>query len=154
MTATQYERRGNKQFCARHETLFGRAESCAGCVADPGTASADEPDEVEPPPEGCLATLAIEREFVAEAKFLGDLALRLIAKSRSSKRRVMDGADDPDADEEPVLDTHLCNSIAKLSEGKVKCLRAAAELACRREDDAIVARDKREKRELDRGAAH
>jgi hypothetical protein len=149
---TPYQQVGDLVRCIRHGVTFDprAAESCAGCAADPGP-ELDAPQiELPAPPRGCMSTEQIERWHVQEAKGVVNLRRKLTAKP--ARKKVATGKK---AKGEPVLDLHAFNAAAKLQECAIKHMRAAAELASRREDEAIVKIRERLERQRERaGGTH
>lgn len=132
---TPYQREGEQIRCLRHSVLFDRTGECPGCAADPGPPLDPVPDEPLPsPPKGCLSLVDIERNLTEEA---GEI--RKLRRKLSAKR---------------VKDLHAYNTIAKLADAWAKLMRAASELASRREDEVVVKRRERADRERQLGGAH
>jgi hypothetical protein len=121
-----WKREGTKIRCLRHDDLFDPSvRTCLKCDDDPGPEVSDEIDEPLPAaPEGCLDSSQIERWFVTIAQ----------AERRAANRLANDRV-------------HSASSgalICKHREVAIKAMRAAAEIALRREDEALVkAREKR-----------
>lgn len=155
--------------CPRHSTAWGRVGDCIGCRTDPGPAPSDAIDTpLSKPPKGCLSTVAVEREFVKDARALEALihvmtptaATLKAARAPRKLRRKKGGIEVVEVDElELELDDgggdyHLVNAIAKLYDTRVKCLRAAAVCAGRREDEEIVRRREKRMRDMRKAAVH
>lgn len=133
-----------------HGVTFARTSACIGCVESPGAQIDEDPEEPVVAPKGCLSTVDIERKYIQLADDLQTLILK-ITRGKKRPRRRGEG-DDIEAD--PVIDLHAYNTVAKLKDCRIKALRQAYACAAAREHEAIVARREREKRELERGAAH
>jgi hypothetical protein len=150
---TPYQQAGDKVRCLRHSTTFDprAAESCPGCADDPGDEIAAPNLSPSKPPKGCMSTEAIERWYVEQASDLTALRRQLTAPKKT--RKVATGKK---RQAEPVLDLHALNTVAKLSDAAIKCMRAAAELAARREDEDLVRQREQIERARERnvGAAH
>ena len=117
---------GEQRRCLRHAELFGLAEVCPGCVADPPPTD-DEFDEVATlpvAPTGCLDTGEVERRMVELADFSEKLARSTL--------------------EDESLMWHRFGAGTKLLEMAVKCLRAAGQYATTREQEIIIRRRMRE----------
>jgi hypothetical protein len=171
---------GNEKRCTRHDRKFARTSVCSECakgMREPLPRVAKEP--LPKPPKGCMSTVEIERWFTDLAR---DSAARAVAIAAYSKPRraskddakVAGGTVIFDATAKgkrkakgktkgkaakaelvvPDFDFHLEASIANHRDRAIKAMRAACDLATRREDDAIVdARDER-MAGRERGAAH
>jgi hypothetical protein len=149
-----YELIDGKQHCSRHGVMFGRAESCAACVDDPGPPPDEVADEPEAPPTGCMSSVDVERSFGVIAEHALVMIRKLVAKTPKGRatRKAIAGL--PPAADLGVVDTHLANSYVKLGELYLKARSRQYDCAARREDEAIVRRREREKREHERGTAH
>ncbi len=148
MTATTYRTDGNRQICDRHHESWTKGGGCVGCVTDPGAPLEDVEPEVAAPPDGCLSTLDVERQYVVDAAELLGLIRRLTGRTsgRTPERGELEG--------ENPLGLKAMNTVVKLYDARTKVLRQIAACAARREDEAVVTRREKEKRELERGAAH
>lgn len=129
-----YQPEGDRIRCLRHNVVFETTAGCGPCAQDPGPAPTEVKEPPAKPPRGCLSTEQIERAMVTEATEIQKLR-RELARAK-------------------VKDTHVYNSIAKLSDCWAKLMRAAAACATRREDEAIVAAREKHKRETEGGDAH
>ncbi len=110
--------------------------TCPSCSADPGAPIEDEIDAPLPkPPKGCKSSVELERWFT-------ELAIAA-AKSATALARIPRRKRDFDE-----------TGMAKHRDVAIKAMRAAGELALRRDDKALV--DAREKRIRDRqrGVSH
>lgn len=125
---------GNRKRCTKHARVFGRTEICEDCAGEPRTSIAATKDPVAPPPKGCLSAVQLEAWFVA----LGRAAVASAGTVTKRKR----------------LTFHDHSSIAKHRDNAIKAMRAALELAQRREDDAIVEAREAAMLGRDRGAGH
>lgn len=131
MNVPQYTREGDGYRCHRHKVWFADTASCSDCDKDPGPPPTAEREAMPAPPKGCMSTEQLERVLFTEAEVIRKAA----NKYASGKVRTRIGA----------------SSAAKLWDTWVKVVRAAGELAQRREDDEIVRRqeareDERESR--------
>lgn len=107
--------------------------TCPSCNVDPPPAIdeyLDKPLAVRPP-KGCMSSQALEAWFVTLA------------------RKAADAADEVD-----VSDFHGEGAIAKHRDNAIKAMRAATDLALRREDEELVRRRARFIRDRQRGASH
>jgi hypothetical protein len=129
-------REGDSVRCKRHDVLFDPSlGSCAACDRDPGPEPADDIEaELPTPPDKCFSSEAIERWFTT-----------LAVAARESARRVA---------KREKRDFHDESAIAKHRETAIKAMRAAGELALRREDEALVRARERRIRDRARGASH
>jgi hypothetical protein len=126
--AALWVKEGDSLRCPRHGELFDPSvATCAGCEASPGPDLHDEIDDPLPsPPDGCVTTEEIERALVAAAWDLRKVANDLTRKSKGKNK------------------IQALSVAAKYWDTALKALRAAADLALRREDEALVkAREKR-----------
>jgi hypothetical protein len=151
--AVVYEKTADGYRCPRHGVAFGRAESCGGCVADPGVPLEDAVEPEAKPPAGCMSTIDIERSLSETADQIQAIIRKLILKTSGStgsakiKKRLS-------ADDLAVMDTHLANTYAKLVDVYLKTRNRQYECAKYREEESLLMRLAREKRDLERGAAH
>lgn len=137
LNARPWIRAGEKTRCTRHSVDFVLPNTCPGCGADPGAPIEDEIDAPLPkPPKGCKSLVQLEHWFT-------ELAIAA-AKSAASLARIP----------RRKRDFHDESGMAKHRDVAIKAMRAAGELALRRDDKALV--DAREKRIRDRqrGVSH
>jgi hypothetical protein len=133
---------------------FVPPQECPGCTLNPIIVIDDTIDEpLPPPPEGCMSTEAIEVWFVAIALAAEKSANAIDARRqpRPPKKKPRKGAPAPKL---RVLDFHDEGAIAKHRDNAIKAMRAANELASRREDETIVKRREKRIAERQRGASH
>lgn len=132
---------GDDLHCPLHDQTFARTGACAGCVSDPGQRIDDEPEAPIATPKGCLSTVDVERQYVQVAADLQSM-IHSITRGKQGKGK----GSVPEA----PLDLHAYNTIAKLTDCRIKALRQVHDCAAQRETEAIVTRREREKRALER----
>jgi hypothetical protein len=129
-------REGDKVRCRRHDVLFDPSMgSCATCDKDPGPEITSDGDtDLPAAPDGCLSSESIERWFVS-----------LAVASRRAATKIAKGK---------IVTLQSESTVAKHREVAIKAMRAAAEFALRREDEAIVRAREKRIRDRMRGASH
>lgn len=148
-SARPWVRKGDTTHCERHGTDFVLPATCTQCDADPGSPVDDEIDAPLPkPPAGCKSPVQIERWFVslAEAAQRSAAAVGLTTTFDASKNRKTKTRRE--------LDFHDHSAIAKHRDNALKFMRAATELALRRDDNALVVAREKRIRDRQRGASH
>lgn len=146
-TALPWVAEGTKQRCTLHDVVFAKTRTCPECpIGGPPIKLARE--QLPKPPKGCLSTTAIEAWFVALAK---DALKSADDVEERANEKHGQGILVATGEAVTVLlrDFHDETAIAKHRELAIKAMRAANELATRREDDEIV--DIRDER---RGGSH
>lgn len=138
-----------KKRCTDHGQTFDKKSVCSECRKGLRKELPRQPKEPLPePPAGCMSTVQIERWFVdlakasaARAAAIEDVVpIKLPAKPSKKKR----GKANAKSEGNRFRDFHDETAIANHRDRAIKAMRAACELAARREDDAIVdARDER-----------
>jgi hypothetical protein len=138
---------GNKQRCTLHDVTFPKTRTCPQCaIGGPPIRLARE--QLPPPPKGCLSTVAIERWYVELAKESAASASDVEQRANAKGKGIL--VETGEEIEVLVRNFHDETAIAKHREIAIKAMRAANELATRREDDEIV--DIRDERS--RGGSH
>lgn len=161
---------GNAKRCTLHNRKFAKTGVCTECrkgLRQPLPKVAKDPLPV--PPKGCMSSVEIERWFTELAKECAARATAIAAytkpvpKEKNTRGKVIFDASAKakskgKAAAEVVsafsFDFHLEASIANHRDRAIKAMRAATDLAMRREDDDIV--DRRDERMAgrERGASH
>ena len=110
---------GDDVRCERHGLTFGRLEVCAKCVDDPPILDDEDHEAVEcPAPAGCLTTSQIEASFIRFSDICEQHAKAALADTE--------------------MNWHRYGAATKLIDSAIKSLRAASDLAKRRETEFAV----------------
>lgn len=140
---------GRKQRCTLHEQTFAKTDACPQCVsAERGLPIKLARDVLPKPPKGCMSAVQIEAWFTALAKESAQSAVNVEERADTLGKGVL--IETGEEVEVVTRDFHYEVAIAKHREVAIKAMRAANELANRREDDELV--DIRDAR--NRGASH
>lgn len=168
---------GSGKRCTLHNKTFAKTSVCSECRKGlrkslPKVAKEPLPEA----PKGCMSSVEIERWFTELAKECAARATAIAGYTKpkpvekteaktsggkvifdataKSKGKTKKKPEKPADEVVPEFDFHLEASIANHRDRAIKAMRAACELATRREDDAIVdARDDR-MAGRERGASH
>lgn len=128
--------------------MFPKTQVCPKCPREGLAPIKLAREQLPPPPKGCMSTVQIEAWFTALAKNAAASA-ELVEKRAERKVRaiIIETGEETEVE---ARDFHDEGAIAKHREIAIKAMRAANELAARREDDELV--DIRDER--NRGASH
>jgi hypothetical protein len=141
--------------CTRHDATFLLPGVCEACGTEPARDLEDEIDAPVLPPKGCRSLEQHERWFVKLADSAQVSANALAKLRRTPKKKAKSAIEVVDANApkelEDLRDFHDEAAIAKHREVALKANRAAAVLAQRRTEEALV--NAREKRIRDRARA-
>jgi hypothetical protein len=157
-----------KKRCTQHGKTFAKTSVCSECRKGLRKALPKAAKEPLPaPPKGCMSSVELERWFTELAKESAARAAAIAeytkpkpaAKEKASRGKVIYDATAKSKAKAPVaiatdFDFHLEAAICNHRDRAIKAMRAATELATRREDDDIV--DRRDDRMAgrERGASH
>jgi hypothetical protein len=135
----QYERRGDRVWCRRHDVLFAMTGVCLKCTSDPGPEADIALDEqLGPAPEGCQSTTDIERELARTA----DLTLASVHAflAPPAKAALVPGKGEGKRRAAPKPASKFLALGFKGLEQWLKIKRAQVEIARAREDAELVRR--------------
>lgn len=142
--ALPWVKEGKGKRCTKHDCWFSKTAVCKACATDKDRAPIKaSKDPLPRPPAGCMSSVQLERWFTALAKRSLESA-ELVAKAYPLDAASVAGAivvvdaSDPLAHKIHVRDFHDEGAISKHRDNAIKAMRAAAELALRREDDHYV----------------
>jgi hypothetical protein len=145
---------------------FARTDVCKKCTKTRRAMPKAEKVDLPEPPKGCMSSVQIERWFVEMAESSRASAERIEAAYKQPKppppptpptKPTKKGAAAKPAEPEVAAvfrDFHDEAAIANHRDRAIKAMRAATELATRREDDWIVDRRDEVLAGRERGASH